>query len=362
MNRRAASGTSVLLVSWDYGTSGGLGRAMEWIADHLKEEGVSVDILSPFAPVAALSVTRFAGGHMLFSLLLPFLLPFVLRRRRVTDIILPVGPGGVFLLAWPRRCKVHAIADHLYAAQSRMVPGERWKRVFMPLERRMLHRADSISCVSPDTRELLQTEYGLSADVLIPFAFDAAAETPKEAGLCVCVARLIPRKGIPVLLKAWQKVHARFPAARLSLVGDGPGRRLLTALPKDVRASIDWQSHMTYDDLLTLWDRSAIAITTSYLEGFSLASVAAMSRGCAAVVSDAPGLRFFLEPEQNGLRVAAGDADAFADAILRLLRDPDAARRLGNAARGTVSSRFGSMQARDALRRTLLSHLTQQGS
>jgi hypothetical protein len=59
----------------------------------------------------------------------------------------------------------------------------------------------------------------------------------------------------------------------------------------------------------------------------------AMARGKAIVVTDAPGVRDYISDGETGLIVAPGDADAMADAVGRLLADPDERRRLGRRAR-----------------------------
>jgi glycosyltransferase involved in cell wall biosynthesis len=44
------------------------------------------------------------------------------------------------------------------------------------------------------------------------------------ADLVICVANLLPIKGLDVLIRAWRQVHMADPLARLLLVGEGPLR------------------------------------------------------------------------------------------------------------------------------------------
>jgi glycosyltransferase involved in cell wall biosynthesis len=61
--------------------------------------------------------------------------------------------------------------------------------------------------------------------------------------------------------------------------------------------------------------------------------VNAMARGKAIVVTDTPGVRDYITDGETGLIVAPGDAEAMADAVSRLLADPDERTRIGRRAR-----------------------------
>ena len=60
-----------------------------------------------------------------------------------------------------------------------------------------------------------------------------------------------------------------------------------------------------------------------------------------AVVSDIPGNRAVVVDGETGLVGPAGDAEALAHALIRLLSDPDLRRRLGAAARRRMETEFG---------------------
>jgi glycosyltransferase involved in cell wall biosynthesis len=68
--------------------------------------------------------------------------------------------------------------------------------------------------------------------------------------------------------------------------------------------------------------------------------VNAMARGKAVVVTDAPGVRDYVEEGQTGLIVAPGDRDGLARAVRRLLDDPEERRQIGWRAREHALSRL----------------------
>jgi glycosyltransferase involved in cell wall biosynthesis len=155
----------------------------------------------------------------------------------------------------------------------------------------------------------------------------------------ITVGRLVEQKGIDVLLAAWAKVAASLPDWRLALVGDGP---LADELKDQARKlgvvdSVDWVGHVS--DPFPHLRGAKLFVMTSRFEGTPNALLEAMACGLPAVVSDAsPGPCELIGTDESraGLIVPVEDADATADAILRLARDETLRRRFGLAARERV--------------------------
>lgn len=149
----------------------------------------------------------------------------------------------------------------------------------------------------------------------------------KTAELTVtCVSNLRPGKGHIYLLRAWDKIAARFPGAKLVLVGDGP---LRSSLPRP--ANVKWLGRQhAVDGVLS---RSDLFILPSLAEGMSNALLEAMSWGLPCIACDIPTNRAIIISEENGLLVPAADAGALAAAQERLLMDAALRQKLGTAAR-----------------------------
>jgi glycosyltransferase involved in cell wall biosynthesis len=155
----------------------------------------------------------------------------------------------------------------------------------------------------------------------------------------ITVGRLVEQKGIDVLLAAWAKVAASLPDWRLALVGDGPLADELKeqARKLGVEDSVDWVGHVS--DPFPLLRGAKLFVMTSRFEGTPNALLEAMACGLPAVVSDAsPGPCELIGADESraGLIVPVEDANATADAILRLARDDTLRRRFGLAARERV--------------------------
>ncbi len=320
------------IVSWDFDPpKGGLGRSLQWMALALRDGGWEVVIGS--SALLPSSLRRF--GHVLFSLLLPFVLPRWIRRYGITSILVPTGPGGIFLLRIPKGVQIIAISPHTYDQQSRLVPGQQWKKIFTGLERRTLAAAHHVLCFSDDTKNALRDSYALSAQniFLLPHAVQSAdVPAEKEKGLCLCVARLEARKGVGLLLEAWPHVLRDCPDAHLVIVGQGIGAPAVDRTIERIGSSVRRIASLPQEELHRLFHRAEVFVCPSYLEGFGLAAAEAMAAGMPVVAMDTEGLRCLVQHEKTGLLFPLGEAKKIADATIRLLQDDTLRRRLSEAA------------------------------
>lgn len=85
-----------------------------------------------------------------------------------------------------------------------------------------------------------------------------------------------------------------------------------------------------------------IFILSSLSEGISNAAIEAMSCGLPVVTTDCGGMREAVTDGEEGFVVPARDAKKMADAIIKLLNDPDLRFRMGKKAREKVLKEFSS--------------------
>jgi glycosyltransferase involved in cell wall biosynthesis len=122
-----------------------------------------------------------------------------------------------------------------------------------------------------------------------------------------------------------------------------------------VSERVDLRGHVPYERipqilssasvaLLPLPDEPVARLFTSPLKLFDY-----MAAGVPIVASDLPALREVLRHEENALLARAGDPDAFADAVGRLLADPVLAGRIGRQAQLDVRQYGWDSRARAIL-------------
>lgn len=151
------------------------------------------------------------------------------------------------------------------------------------------------------------------------------------------VGRLSAEKGVAVLLDAWRQ--ARTGDAALIIAGDGPER---PALEKRVRdegiARVEFHGFVPKDRQADLWRRAAFSVVPSvWHDPLPTVVFEAWERGRPALVSDAGGLSDIVDSGVNGVIAPPADAEAWGEAISRLL--PDTAGRVEMAANGLAKLR-----------------------
>ena len=134
-----------------------------------------------------------------------------------------------------------------------------------------------------------------------------------------------------MLLRAWHIVSKAVPTANLAIYGDGPERNMLERLAVQLGISGSVSLNHSVSDVEAVYRRASLLVMSSRFEGFGMVILEAMQRGVAVVSVDAPhGPRDLLGG--GGGILTERSAQALADAIIRLLTDPDLTQRIGHDA------------------------------
>lgn len=156
------------------------------------------------------------------------------------------------------------------------------------------------------------------------------------------VSRLADVKGHSVLIDAMPLIIAEFPNVLLFLAGDGKMKAQLQAQA----VSLNITNHVMFASvfnpsgtILSLFD---VFVMPSIEEGFGLSGMEAQASGLPIVASNVGGIPLFVFHEKTGLLVEPKNSQALAQAILRFLKDPDFAKRIGSQARKFIQENFSS--------------------
>jgi len=213
--------------------------------------------------------------------------------------------------------------------------------------------------------EALHAAPGIADRVVeVPPGVDAGAITPLKAAerraararlglpahgpLVVSVSRLVPRKGMDVLIEAVNRLASSYPDLVLAIGGDGRElarlQRLAAASPQNVRV-LGRVSDEDRAALLGAADVFVMACRSRWLgleqEGFGLVFLEAAAAAVPQVAGDSGGASEAVLDGVTGLVVGApGDPGAVAEALRSLLADPTRRRRMGRAARARVREFF----------------------
>ena len=165
---------------------------------------------------------------------------------------------------------------------------------------------------------------------------------PSSAPLLGVIARLEPEKGHRHLVAAMPAILEAVPDAWLAVIGEGSEADALRAQAASLGRRVAGRIVFTgrRDDVSAVTADLTVAVLPSLREAQGISLLEAMARRVPVVASDVGGIPEVITDGVDGRLVPPGDAPALAAAITELLRDPELARRLGEAGRRTVEERF----------------------
>jgi glycosyltransferase involved in cell wall biosynthesis len=318
------------------------------MAERYRDAGIPVEQLSLLAPRRAFAVGQFVGYAMAFWPAV-FRIRTILRSNHVGIVHvntlfnlqgavaarlagLPLvwhvresandSRAGRVMLAWPPRLATRVIANSSAVGESLMACGDRLR-------------------VVPNGLDLVRyanfTDLGtLRADLDLG-----------DGPVVSTIGRIEPWKGQHVFVEAAESVLAAFPDAIFLVVG-GPAVNKPDYF-EDLKAQVRKRGlvdriHFTgpRDDIPEILAASDLLVLPSATpEPFGRTLVEAMAAARPVVATNAGGPMEIVDDGVTGRLVTPGDADAMAEAIQRVLSDPDESRRMGQRGRERAFEHFG---------------------
>lgn len=228
--------------------------------------------------------------------------------------------------------------------------GELNTSLFHVLKKRCLKRASAVTVVSKHLQSILQEKYDCNETEIIPMGCNTSYFTPSNRSenyfsqgtrkVVLFVGRLAEKKGVPYLIQAMQSVDAL-----LVIAGSGP----LEKQCRELTASLHLEDKITFlgpkphTELRNIYASADIFAAPSItakngdVEGFGLVILEAMASGLPVIASNSGGITDIIRHEENGLLTEEKNASQIAEAVNRLLSDPELAKRLSKASLQTAA-------------------------
>ena len=184
-----------------------------------------------------------------------------------------------------------------------------------------------------------------------------AAASDRPAGRDVLfIGRLAAAKGVPVLLEAFAQLRDAWPDARLTLIGDGPARAALEARSRELglTQAVRFTGYLSQAEVASELARCDLFALPSFAEGVPVVLMEAMASGRPVVTTRIAGIPELVQDGISGCVVAPGDVDAFAEAMIAVLADPETARSMGQAGHEKVSAEFNVRHEAERLGKLLI--------
>lgn len=345
------------------------GHFIASLAEELAAQGHAVTVIAPHARgartearVGGVSVRRFryapesleilAYGdgivpnlrrNPLVALTLPV---FALAMRRSLRMhsrdadVIHVHWAPTLALAAPRASRTPVVLTLHGSDTSLAARGGLWRSVL----RRGLRRADAIIAVAA-TQVTMARDQGFAgpaetmpSGVPDELTSRVRGRDPGQPARILYVGRLIESKGVGDLLSAFISSAEQLGDARLTFVGDGPMRAMLSerASASPVAGRIRFEGAVSHERALEHIAGSDLLVLPSHAEGSPLSVTEALALGTPVLGTPVGGVPELVQ--DAGEIVDVGDTQALADALVRLLSDRSALAARGAAARARIAA------------------------
>ncbi|URN18004.1 MULTISPECIES: glycosyltransferase family 4 protein [Streptomyces] len=341
--------------SWD--VPGGVQFHIRDLAEHLIRLGHRVSVLAPADEGTPLPPYVVSAGRAVpvpyngsvARLNFGFLSAARVRRwlsEGTFDVIHihePASPSLGLLACW-------AAQGPIVATFHTSNPRSRAMIAAYPILQPALEKISARIAVSEYARRTLVEHLGGDA-VVIPNGVDVdffARAEPKEewrsrdaagGGTLGFIGRIDePRKGLPVLMRALPRILEARPGTRLLVAGRGDEKEAVASLPAGARRHVEFLGMVSDEDKARLLRSVDVYVAPNTGgESFGIILVEALSAGAPVLASDLDAFAQVLDHGAAGDLFPNEDADALADAAIRLLGDGE--RRAGLRARGSAHVR-----------------------
>jgi glycosyltransferase involved in cell wall biosynthesis len=155
-----------------------------------------------------------------------------------------------------------------------------------------------------------------------------------------CTARLHAKNDHATLLRAFARVTARWPEARLLLLGRGPEEEALRGLAEELGLATHVRFVGEQEDVAPYLQEMEVYVQSSVAEGMPNSILEAMAAGLPVVATAVGGTPELVVDGQTGLLVPPRDPAGLAMALTTLLSDPTKAASFGRAGRDRVETYF----------------------
>lgn len=331
------AGLHVALVGPVAPPEGGMANQTRQLAELLRGEGAGVTLLAVNAPYKPAWIGSVRGLRALFRLV-----PYLVALWRTA------GQADVFHIMANSGWSWHLFAAPAVAiARLRGVPavvnyrgGEaeaflrRSGRAVVPV----LRRANALAVPSGFLRGVFGS-HGVNAQI-VPNIIDlgrfrpASTEPDRRAPVMVVARNLEALYDIGTALRAFARIRATLPAAKLAIAGSGAEHARLLALAQElgVVQAVEFRGRLDRDAMAALYRSASLVLNPSRVDNMPNSVLEAMASGVPVVSTDVGGVPFILRDGATGVLVPVGDPDAMAQAALRLLGSPTEWRSIRDAA------------------------------
>ncbi|MBX2964636.1 MAG: glycosyltransferase family 4 protein [Cyclobacteriaceae bacterium] len=214
--------------------------------------------------------------------------------------------------------------------------------------------ADILPLSEDHKKKVHWVPYGIDID---QFTADTSAIQPNSFNI-LHVGRLIEKKGVPDLIRAFASATKEADQMTLHIVGTGRERNECFALVKEynLESKVVFHGWKSPKEVKELMQQCEVFVLNSRVagngetEGLPVGLLEAMAMGRAVISTRHAGIPLAVENEVSGLLVDERDTDSLSQQLLRLYHNKELRQTLGKAARAKVENQFTMKRMHENLR------------
>lgn len=361
----------VMLTPYFYPHTGGTEKYVKDLAIQLVKNGHEVTVIANNVPrskkakseeiIDGVKVKRLPAFDFLYYL--PVTWAFRLKMLEGFDVVHIHCPPHSFIRTVAGRTKLPVVAtfhcDVTVTGQFFGVPIPKfithgfealmdwYARLFMPKVQEIISTSVSYASTSPVIQNMKYNAipigvYHNSLDESIKKqGIDPVKDKKKQI---LFLGRLAANKGVNYLVSAMPKILAKHPDAKLVICGEGEEKPSIVNLIKKLglEGSVTFYGTVNLDTLASLYAASSVFVLPSInrLEAFGIVQLEAMACHTPVIASDIPGVNSVMDVGKSGLLVPKQDPQAIADAVIKILSDPELIRSMGQRGRQLVETKY----------------------
>ena len=346
------------------GPHGGIGSMVQIISRELIQLGHQVRVIGVYpknypAPDyendLGVQVWRLKEKGGKFGWVLPYINQYRIIKRwshqgEIEIIEAPDSRGWIaFWPKFPIPIIIRANGSNTYFSS---ILGTHLNFLTSVLERKSIHRADYLAAVSNYTAVITKQVFNLSTDLPV---IHNSIEIPaiqngviRNNNTIIFSGSLNRKKGIFELIEGTILVLKENPDLRLIIYGkdslDSSGMsfkgKLMKLIPPHFAENFVFAGHVNRNKLFEEYRKCTLAIFPSYAEAFAHAPLESMACSCPTIFTKLGSGPELITDGEDGLLINPADPQEIAFAINRIVKNPEFAKKIGNAGRKRVEGNF----------------------
>ena len=202
------------------------------------------------------------------------------------------------------------------------------KRMGVP-EEKMVFLPEGLELTIPqnveEVRETMRRELAISSD----------------EKLIIFTGRLVPVKGVDLLIRAFKILHNRYPNCKLLIVGDGPYRRFYESQSGELlNKAIIFTGLVEPEKVVRFLLAADVFVLPSFSEGIPSSLLEACFCGLPCIATNTGAIPDVIKNMETGIITRPGDEKGLLQALAQLINDEKTARIMGDNARRRVKQLF----------------------